>query len=295
MPARDRTVGAAANPKLWITHVGVTTRSCGYTLEPRGGFRKRFTPRVARMPFRVGTCGGGHPQDAHNRGMPFFTGVSGQVFYRRWEVEDPRAVLVFLHGLGQHTGHYHRFAKHLRSGGIELWALDHVGHGMTEGELGEVAALSELAENSRRLLRLARAERPGVPLALMGHSLGAATAMTALLEGPSDCAAVVLCGSPIGAARRRVTDDPDTAARRAEADAELRARFARGLERVGVPILALHGTDDRIIPVEGVREWIGSVAGVELIEYRDAGHDLLHEKVHHEVAEDVAHFLRARV
>ncbi|MDG3012551.1 alpha/beta hydrolase [Rhodococcus sp. D2-41] len=227
--------------------------------------------------------------------MPFFTGVSGQVFYRRWEVDDPSAVLVFLHGLGQHTGHYHRFAKHLRGGGVELWALDHVGHGMTEGDLGEVAALSELAENSRRLVQLARAARPGLPWALMGHSLGAATAMTAVLDDPADCAAVVLCGSPIGAARRRGAADPEAAARRTEADAELRARFAHGLEGLGVPILALHGTDDRIIPIDGVREWIGSVAGVELIEYRDAGHDLLHEKVHREVADDVLHFLRARV
>ncbi|MBJ8343572.1 alpha/beta hydrolase [Antrihabitans sp. YC2-6] len=196
--------------------------------------------------------------------MPFFDGVSGRVHYRTWAVETPAAVLVFLHGSRQHTGDYHRFARASNARGIEVWALDHVGHGLSEGEPDQLAPLSDLAENAWQLVELARKDRSVV---LMGHSLGSATALVALQSRTAGIAAAVLCGTP----KSVVT---------------LRAPV--------IPTLLVHGVDDRLAPIDPIREWVDRQTGVELREYVDAGHDLLHEPVHSVVTADVAEFVLGR-
>ncbi|MFD4183769.1 alpha/beta fold hydrolase, partial [Rhodococcus sp. NPDC058514] len=113
---------------------------------------------------------------------------------------DPVAVMVFLHGMGQHSGQYHRFGRALGAARIEVWALDHVGHGLTEGELGVPGPVPGLGENALRLAAIAEEQRPGLPLVLMGHSLGAAAALAALEVEPGRFSAVVLCGLPRAAA-----------------------------------------------------------------------------------------------
>jgi alpha-beta hydrolase superfamily lysophospholipase len=188
--------------------------------------------------------------------MPFFDGVSGRVHYRRWPLDERRAVVVFLPGMGQHTGHYHRFAKAIGVRGIETWAIDHVGHGLSEGEEGVPGPLADLAVNARSLIALVRDLQPDVSLVLMGHSLGAATALLA-----DDAEPLVLCGTPVGATS---------------------GAFPQ------VPILLIHGIDDRRCPIDAVREWVQGQPDAELREYADAGHDLLHEPVYPHVTADVA-------
>lgn len=204
--------------------------------------------------------------------MPFFAGASGQVHYRHWPCADPVAGLVFLHGMGQNSGHYHRFARALGAEGIETWALDHVGHGLSEGALGDPGPLIDLGTNALSLADLATQQRPGLPLAIMGHSLGAAAAVAALGSAPARFAAVVLCGLPRAAAAN-----------------------PGAVDAVRVPILVVHGADDRLAPIDGARSWTAAVPGADLREYEDAGHDLLHEPVHRRVTSDVAGFVRASV
>lgn len=209
--------------------------------------------------------------------MPFFAGVTGQVHYRTWAAADPRARLVFLHGMGQHSGQYHRFGRAMGRFGIEVWALDHVGHGLSEGELGEPGPLADLGVNANRLADLAAAETPHVPLFLMGHSLGAATAVVAVVAGGAPFAGLVLCGTPKGIT---AADPP----------------------MLTLPVLVVHGTDDRLAPVEPLRTWVAAQRGVQfgvecsvdLYEYADAGHDLLHEPVAPVVSADVAEWMLAR-
>ncbi len=88
--------------------------------------------------------------------MPYFEGVSGSVYYKSWRVAPPRrAAVVFLHGFGEHSGLYHRLGNALNSSGIELWALDQIGHGLTDGERAALRSVDDLVENGRRLAALA--------------------------------------------------------------------------------------------------------------------------------------------
>ncbi|MFC8530185.1 alpha/beta hydrolase [Nocardia sp. NPDC057227] len=194
--------------------------------------------------------------------MPYLTGARGRLHYRRRPLADPRAVLVLLPGSGQHSGHYHRFAALLGRAEIEAWLLDTAGQGLSEGDPAAPGTLAELTADAAALLGAVRAERPAEPLVLMGHSLGAATALGLLADSAPALAGLVLCGTP----PRAIAAPPPP----------------------GLPVLAVHGVDDRRTPIDPVRDWTARHESVHLCEYSDAGHDLLHEPVHAKVGADIA-------
>ncbi|WP_280335860.1 alpha/beta hydrolase [Nocardia wallacei] len=201
--------------------------------------------------------------------MPFFDGARGRLHYRRWVVERPRAVLALLPGTGQHSGHYHRFARGLAAASIEAWALDVPGQGLSEGDPRAPGTPAELARDAHAFVTLVRSGRPGTPLILAGHSLGAATALTAL----PDCAGLVLTGTP----RRAIESGP--------------------VLPPSLPVLLLHGADDRRAPIDPIRDWTrrAQSVGLRLREYADAGHDLLHEPVQTRVTADIVEWIQGVV
>ncbi|MFI9509317.1 alpha/beta hydrolase [Nocardia sp. NPDC052566] len=233
--------------------------------------------------------------------MPFFAGARGRMHYRRWPVDNNVAVAVLLPGIGQHSSHYHRFARTMVAARIEVWALDTAGHGLSEGDELNPGTLAELVDDATRLVELVRAERPGAPLFLMGHSLGAVTALGMLgaaipnTGGATDLSAVeanfpvtpsipaqeliglVLSGLPQRATGGGVADAPGTPL------------------PTTLPILAVHGLEDRRAPIDAVRVWTQRHEWVSLREYAEAGHDLLHEPVHARVAADIADWMQGVV
>ena len=77
---------------------------------------------------------------------------------------EPRAVVVFLHGFGEHTGVYHRYGFALNAAGIDLWAVDQFGHGLSPGERGDFGSIADSSDLADTLTELAEGERPGLPL-----------------------------------------------------------------------------------------------------------------------------------
>ncbi|MEU3012574.1 alpha/beta hydrolase [Nocardia asteroides] len=199
--------------------------------------------------------------------MPYFDSPRGRLHYRRWPVERPAVSLVLLPGTGQHSGHYHRFADALGPTGIELWALDTAGQGLSEGDPAAPGTIAELAADARGLLDEVAGATATAPV-LMGHSLGAVTALSVAADYDG-LAALVLCGTP-----RRATEFTPVP---------------------GLPVLAVHGVDDRRAPIDAVRLWTARHGSVDLREYTDAGHDLLHEPVQQRVAAEIAEWVLAAV
>ena len=130
--------------------------------------------------------------------MPYFDGTPGEVFHTAWPVPNPRAALVLVHGFGEHTGLYDRYAAHLAERSLALHALDQTGHGRTAGERGRVDSMADLVTDVRRLLAITRDELgPDVPIVLQGHSLGAAVATQTAVDDPAGLAGLVLTGAPL--------------------------------------------------------------------------------------------------
>ncbi|MGJ7613004.1 MULTISPECIES: lysophospholipase [unclassified Variovorax] len=83
-----------------------------------------------------------------------------------------RAVIVVVHGLGEHAGRYHAVAECLHEWGFAVWAHDHHGHGESTGARGGLPSELRLVDDLALVIDDARRLSPGVPLVLLGHSLG---------------------------------------------------------------------------------------------------------------------------
>jgi alpha-beta hydrolase superfamily lysophospholipase len=83
-----------------------------------------------------------------------------------------RAVIVVVHGLGEHAGRYHALAECLHEWGFAVWAHDHHGHGESSGARGGLPSELRLVDDLALVIDDARRLNPGVPLVVLGHSLG---------------------------------------------------------------------------------------------------------------------------
>jgi acylglycerol lipase len=99
----------------------------------------------------------------------------------RWAGAAPvRATVALLHGLAEHAGRYAPLAERLNAAGIELVAVDLRGHGRSPGERTWIARFDEYLLDARALI--GAAAREGVPLFLMGHSMGGTIAALFAIE-----------------------------------------------------------------------------------------------------------------
>ena len=91
---------------------------------------------------------------------------------REWPHEPARGTIVLVHGLGEHVGRYAHVAAFLNARGWRVVGYDHRGHGRSDGARGRLADVDDLLVDLARVLDTVRAEHPGGPLVLLGHSLG---------------------------------------------------------------------------------------------------------------------------
>lgn len=112
----------------------------------------------------------------------------------------PRAILQVAHGMGEHAGRYRPRLERLMANGWVIYANDHRGHGRTApspeafGDFG-VQGPEKIVEDLRALTDLARREQPGLPLVLMGHSLGSMFAQAYVFDHSDAIDGLVLSGT----------------------------------------------------------------------------------------------------
>nr|WP_244111728.1 alpha/beta hydrolase [Burkholderia gladioli] len=105
--------------------------------------------------------------------------------WQGWAAADggrqaPRATVALLHGLAEHARRYDALAARLAAAGIELVAIDLRGHGCSPGRRTWVDRFDQYLDDADALVSFAR--REGVPLFLMGHSMGGAIAALYAIE-----------------------------------------------------------------------------------------------------------------
>jgi len=89
-----------------------------------------------------------------------------------WDHVDPRAVIVIVHGIGEHCGRYNHVAEYFNQQGYAVMAYDHRGHGESGGPRGHAPNLEVLLDDLALFLRKAEKEYQGKPIVLYGHSMG---------------------------------------------------------------------------------------------------------------------------
>ena len=116
------------------------------------------------------------------------------LFTRAWTPDRPtRAVVALAHGVHEHSGRYAHVASALMQRGIAVRALDHRGHGQSEGARGAVESFDEYVRDLTDFLDDVIAESGDLPVFLMGHSMGGLiVAATVVDRGTAGLAGVVL-------------------------------------------------------------------------------------------------------
>lgn len=117
----------------------------------------------------------------------------------RWRPQrPPRASLLIVHGISDHSGRYAELAARLAAGGYLVYAHDQRGHGRTAdavSALGFVAAEGgwrRLLDDIDALLRLIAAEQPQLPRFLLGHSMGSFLARHYAAEAGAQLGGLIL-------------------------------------------------------------------------------------------------------
>ncbi|MFE5604436.1 alpha/beta hydrolase [Streptomyces coelicoflavus] len=254
------------------------------------------------------------------------TGTRGRITVREWSAASPRYVALLVHGYGEHSGRYDEVAGVLTGHGAAVYAPDHTGHGRSEGERVVVEDFEDVVTDVHAVAGLARAAHPGLPVVMVGHSMGGLIASRYAQRHPGELTALVLSGPVIGdwelprrlLALEEIPDTPISPASLSRDPAVGAAyaadplvwhgpmkrptleAFVRTLETVAkggdvgrLPLLWVHGDDDRLVPLPGSRVGVEPLSGGNLTEriYPGARHELFNETNRAEVFADVTRFL----
>jgi lysophospholipase len=244
------------------------------------------------------------------------------LFYRVWRpAARARGVVVLVHGLSEHSERYEHVGRFLAQHDLAVYAHDHVGHGRSGGPRGWIAKFDDFLDDVAKMHELAAREQPGVPLFLLGHSMGGLIAAAYVLERARKPDYLILSGPAIvpilDPADRtidasRLSKDPavqkaymdDPLVLRERVTNELFERLADGVGllpgragEIRMPTLLIHGDADLLCSAEGARMWLESSNNPEVTVklYRGGRHEMFNETNRQEVLDDLWAWIAARL
>jgi acylglycerol lipase len=122
------------------------------------------------------------------------TGGGGRkLYWQGWLPDgDPKAVVFIAHGLAEHGGRYAHVGAALAERGYAVYAIDHRGHGRSEGPRSQIDSIEQTAADLHAFTAVMRDHHPGLPVFLLGHSMGGAIAFAYALEHQRELAGLIL-------------------------------------------------------------------------------------------------------
>lgn len=221
-----------------------------------------------------------------------YGGAHGTLVARSWSGHDvPTHVVVIAHGYGEHVGRYEHVADALVRDGAVVYAVDHVGHGKSEGERVLVRDFEDVVGDLHALVLSS-------PVLGRWDAVSELLALEELPDAPLDVT-MLSRDQRVGevyAADPLVWHGPF---KRATLEALRRAleAIASGPSLGDLPLMWIHGTDDQLVPVEGSRVGIERLRGPHYVEriYPEGRHEMFNELNAGDVIADVAEFIRGQL
>ncbi len=125
-------------------------------------------------------------------------GAGAKLHITHWLPDGlPKAVVLLAHGYAEHAGRYGHVAKRLTDAGYAVYAIDHWGHGKSDGRPGFVPRFSAFTDGLAELLTLVEVNHGDTPRLLLGHSMGGLISTLFLIERQSAFVAAALSGPAI--------------------------------------------------------------------------------------------------
>ena len=257
----------------------------------------------------------------------------GQVQLRRhWPASAPRAAVLLIHGISEHSGRYEHVGRFLAERQFDVVAIDLRGFGQSGGRRAYVAAFDEYLDDVEDQLRELRELQ--LPVVLLGHSMGGLIALSyALTERPQPdllALSAPALGANIPAPLRALAPVLATVAPHLRVPSPIRGEmlatdpsvgeayladplvvrattpalgvalmrqieWARAhLDRLGLPTLVLHGADDPLVPARSTRA-LGELPLVTRRTYPALRHEIFNETNRAAILQDLVDWLDARL
>jgi lysophospholipase len=263
----------------------------------------------------------------------FFASFDGTELYLKCDIPNsPKAVVVIVHGLCEHQGRYDYVAERLNYAGYSVYRFDHRGHGRSKGKDVYYTDFNEIVDDVNEAVKIAGAENPGIPLFILGHSMGgyatalygtkypgrarglirsgALTRYTAAILGP-----LPMQGDPEqylpNALGSGVCSDPEVVKAYGE-DPYVRKEISIALcnsigggvgwlkenpQRFADPVLIMHGAKDGLVSEKDSRDFFGEIASDDkgLLIFPNLFHEIMNEPVKEDVINHVIKWILRRL
>ena len=209
---------------------------------------------------------------------------------RQWLTDGPpRALVLMIHGIAEHSGRYEEVGAHLAAAGIGAIGIDQRGHGTTEGSKGHVETFEGFLDDVED--QITEMRTVGVPVVLLGHSMGGLVSTAYAISDRPAPDLLVLSGPALGTDVPRwqqttvsklaqlspklfigppfdtevLSRDPEVG-KAYNADPLVKPGGSAGLlmnlfstmhataanvDKLSIPTLCLHGGDDQLVPTAG--------------------------------------------
>ena len=262
-------------------------------------------------------------------------GGAPDLLVRHWPAAGRAwAAMLIVHGIAEHSGRYERTGDGFAAAGIDVTAFDLRGNGGSGGTRAFVERWSDYLDDVEGQLAAIRATAGGVPVVLLGHSLGGLIVLDYVTSGRPAPDLLVLSSPAIGstipgwkkalaralsgvaptmrikneltgdqlsvdpAVGERYFADPlvvtTTTTRLAAEALGAQARVAVRFGALSIPTLVFNGSADTIVPPAS-SEPLAAIPGVRRIVYPDLCHETLNEPSGPAVVADIVGWLRERV
>ena len=258
-----------------------------------------------------------------------------ELFASKNLVDHPKAVVVLVHGLCEHSGRYDYVVSRLNAFGYSAYRFDNRGHGRSGGERGFIEDYQLFLVDADTIVRGARQENPSIPVFMLGHSMGGFITACYGVKYPDRLSGQVLSGAAVillpavkdmeffdfDAAPRApipnslaaaVSRDPDVV--KAYTDDPLVLKeftmklmgevLIKGAKRImetmgayRYPCLILHGGGDQIVSPDASKYLYDHISSADkqLKIYDGLFHEILNEPEKETVLEDIHQWIEKRI
>lgn len=248
-----------------------------------------------------------------------FEGSEGKIAYRRWDpIDPPMRIVQIVHGYAEHGGRYDHVAKALTAAGSVVYADDHIGHGLSTGKRALITDFDHVVDDLHTLTGIAHGDHEGLPVVLVGHSMGGLLSARYGERWPDEVAGIAFCGAvvgdwqwardvlaqpelphvpyDVGGVSRDLSVGASYAAdplvyhgqyKRGLLEAEVAALdlFHENADQLTMPLAVFHGTDDPYVPYERSVQAVEEAPSTDVTihVYEGARHEVLNETNRDEV------------